>query len=42
MPIKIENTTLVAAISKNGVVGFQLFGCGIKGADFTGFMSNLT
>ncbi len=39
--MKIENTSLCAAISNKGVKGFQLFGKGLHGQDFMGFMSNL-
>ena len=42
MPIKIQNTTLVAAITNQGYMGYQLFNKGIKSTDFLGFMSNLT
>ncbi len=42
VPIKIQNTTLVAGISNTGCVCHQIFNKGIKSTDFLGFMSNLT
>ena len=42
VPMKIQNTTLVCAISTSEVVGYQVFNKGVKAQDFLGFMSNLT
>ena len=42
VPAKIENTTLCAAISNKGVIGYQIFERGMKGPDFLGFMSKLS
>ena len=39
--MKTINTSLCAAISSEGVVGYQIFASGMHGEDFLGFMSNL-
>lgn len=41
VPAKTTNTSLCAAIDKDGVVSYQIFDAGLHNEDFLGFMSNL-
>ena len=41
-PIKKNNTSLCAAISNKGLLGYKIFEKGMNGPDFLGFMSELS